>query len=415
MKVNSIAFLCGYFSVEKKPWSLPDGWTPVQVLDDKEAFLKNFYFPEFVDFFSREVKGYRMALDRDLSVSVVWEDDSVHPCSFRLEALQLYIMPQELALFSVKLVFDGADLGDMVRLLSMLRSCHPKDPELIEPFTVSAIAPLEEVYARLNGGETTGESAHYPHLVENGNKFKLFQLVQSEELPDDLDLRDRYLYAAGTLVPFDPEKPSKSDPRYFHRIMQESRIGVFTEWTALALLDTLTCLAKPLSAYLEGKWLNEYYGMVYVYELYRKCILYHFNMLFRERMRDPSVLQEELDEFSRHYTFNSLSYNFLPSEIDRCVVKGLAMEKEDTELARFLAREVEVREKESDRRREDFLLFLTILAGFSAVWDIVSLLEQLVDYQTAFCSVHFGYRLFTAILLVIIVAVLLVRRKKKSR
>ena len=100
--------------------------------------------------------------------------------------------------------------------------------------------------------------------------------------------------------------------------------------------------------------------------------------------------------------------------VAKIVVKGMEMDKEGDHLSRFLDREVEVREADSERRREHFLLFLTLLAGFSAVWDLVSLLDKLVGFDQVFSSDISGYRLATSILIALI-AYIAYRITRKNR
>lgn len=100
--------------------------------------------------------------------------------------------------------------------------------------------------------------------------------------------------------------------------------------------------------------------------------------------------------------------------VAKIVVKGMEMDKEGDHLSRFLDREVEVREADSDRRREHFLLFLTLLAGFSALWNLVSLLDKLIGFGQVFSSDMSGYRLATSILLLVIIYVAFrITRKKR--
>jgi hypothetical protein len=408
MKVESTVFLCGYFSAGGAG-TLPAGWSSVCLGPETIIELKNYYSPGFVDFFARDVSVYVKEVGEEVRFRLPKGEE----CLFRVDSLRLLKMPGGLYVSTIKLVFDGADLNVQSKVLSQLRRCRHSDPEMMESFVACAISPLDDAFRFLSDRKPS-ESDKYSYLVENGNKFKLFQIIQTEELPDDPEERDLLLFSAGTLDSYSPGQLGMTDSRYFSRIMQDSRIAVFTGWTALALLDTFTVVSKPMDRKGEEIWEQDYFGMLYLYELYRKCTLYHYAMLFHEGEKDPTVLKNGLDEFERKYTFTSVSYNFLPTEIDRCLVKGMEMDKEGDHLSRFLDREVEVREADSDRRREHFLLFLTLLAGFSAVWDLVSLLDKLIGFGQVFSSDMSGYRLATSILLLVIAYVAFrITRKKR--
>ena len=77
------------------------------------------------------------------------------------------------------------------------------------------------------------------------------------------------------------------------------------------------------------------------------------------------------------------------------------------------SREATAREEESAGKRDRFLLFLTCLASLSAVWDISCLLDELINYESAFSVANWGYRLFATLLLLLIVLVAWRSRKKK--
>ena len=411
MIANNTAYLCGYFSASDVV-SLPAGWMPVNAHSDQEALVKKYYLPEFVDFWFKEVSCYTKEVGKDVTVSL----RNGKTCSFRTEELRLYKMPQGQVLSTVKLVFTQVELDLVTESLASLRDCCYNAREGLGSFLSDVMQPLDEAFRSLTGTqEPNGED--YSHLVENGNKFKLFQIIHSEECPSDVEKRNRLLYDAGTLFPYVPEGPSSADKCYFDRIMKDARIGVFSSWTALALLDTVTFVSEPLPPYLVHIIQEDYFGMIYLYELYRKCVLYHYNVLFRERKRSPAILQKELDEFERRYVFPSLSYNFLPAEVDRHIADGLDIEKEDAQLNRFLVQEVAAREEEAGSRRERFLLFLTILAGFSAFWDILCLFDELFNFGAVFKVSNTGYRVFAFILFFVIalIALLIIRGNRSKK
>ena len=348
-----------------------------------------------MDFQTKEVKRYVQPVGKEVTIPL----RSGKKLPFRVDEIRLGAMPASLVIFAVKTVFTGTEMDELTEALGVLRNCSFYNSDTVGDFLEVAIKPLGPC----------------PQLVENGNKFKIFQIITSPECPDDYALRDRLLYAAGTVSRYEPGEPFSTDPQYFRQLMDRHRLGVFSSWTALALLDTVTFLGKDVSDFQKGIWTDDYFGMIYVYELFRKCYLYRHNLLFRSGARKPAVLQEELTEFERRYTFTAVSYNFLPAEVDQAIVCGLDLEKEETSLAKIVAQEVSSREEESSGRREKFLLFLTCMAAGSAVWDITCLLDELINYEATFKVANFGYRIFTILLfiMIIIVAWRSVRKKKK--
>ena len=407
MNVSNTAFLCGYFTAAGTA-SSPAGWTPVAGDAAQEALLRKFYFPEFVDFHTRKVRRFTLPVDREVTLPL----RSGAEVPFRVEELRLWLMPCSLAIFAVKTVFTGQAFDAVTEALNTLRNCSFYADASLGSFMEAAIQPLNALYTSLSGRELPADGS-YTHLVENGNKFKIFQIITSPDCPAGYEERNRLLYAAGTVSRYEAAPPFSTDPAYYEQLMKAHRLGVFSSWTALALLDTVTFLGSEISPFQQGIWIEDYFGRIYIYELFRKSFLYHHNLLFRTGRRDPAVLQEELTDFERRYTFTSVSYNFLPAEVDEAIVRGLGVEKEEASLARLVAQEVTAREEESAGKRDRFLLFLTCLASLSAVWDISCLLDELINYEHTFSVANWGYRLFSAVLLLLIAFVAWRSGKKK--
>lgn len=407
MIISNTAFLCGYFTVDGTA-AVPASWTPVPDDPARESVLRKFYFPEFVDFHVRDVRRFQCPVGQDVRLPL----RSGTELTFRVEEIGLWLMPFSMAVFAVKTLFTDQDFDAVTEALGTLRNCSFYGSASPGGFMEAAIRPVNELYAALHGQEKLVEG-EYAHLVENGNKFKLFQIVTSTDCPDDSEERNRLLYAAGTLSRYEMQPPYSTDAAYFGKLMQEHRLGVFSSWTALALLDTVTFLSAEVSPSRQEIWMNDYFGMIYIYELFRKSFLYHHNLLFRTGRRDPVVLQEELTDFERRYGFTAISYNFLPVEVDEAIVRGLAVEKEEASLGRLVAQEVTARQEESAGKRDRFLLFLTCLASLSAVWDISCLLDEIINYESAFRIPNWGYRLFSAVLLVLIAVVAWRSSRKK--
>ena len=244
--------------------------------------------------------------------------------------------------------------------------------------------------------------------MENGNKFKLFHIVESG------DLSDEFLYSCATLSRYEPDSPFSASREYFEKTIAESRLNIFNNWKALMLLDTVTFCAKELSDFTKGIWTNDYFGMIYLYELYRKTYLYRQNLLFRSRRESPEVLHEQLKYFERKYTFSSISYNFLPNDVDKVIEQGLGTAKVERDVYRVIDQEVESKSAERESRSNVFLTFLTCVASLSAVWDISCMVDAMVNYEVAFHYSTVGYRAVVSVLIAIILIVLLITRYKKK-
>ena len=408
MVISNTAFLCGHFSAAG-PVPADSGWETVRKTEEEIANIRNFYFPEFVDFHTREVVRYEKPIGTEVSVPLRSGEEVV----LGVKRLILWTMPSNMVIFAIETVFTDKDMDAVNESLGILRNCSYYMNSSVDAFVRAAVDPIDAIY-RAMSGKAVPREGYYSHLVENGNKFKLFQIVSSQDFPEDLTERDKYLYCAGTLSRTETMNDSSVDPRYFGRVMKEHRLGVFSSWTALALLDTVTFLGNNVSGSQKEVWTEFYFGMIYIYQLFRKTFLYQHNQLFRARAEDPLMIQEELKDFERKYSFTAVSYNFLPIEVDETISKGLDIRTEEESLNKLVAEEVTAREEESSAKRDRFLLFLTCLASLSAVWDISCLLDEVINYEHTFNVANWGYRLFSSILLIgILIFAWRLQRKKR--
>ena len=407
MIVSDSAFLCGYFSASGAPAN-DLGWSQIKRTPEEEDLLRNFFFPEFVDFNTKHVQRYELAIDQKVRIKL----RSGKELPFEAKRAILWMMPFSLAIFAIETSFVEQDIDDVTESLATLRNCE-RYGESLADFVASAISPIDKTY-RAFKNEAPSATDNYSHLVENGNKFKIFQIITSADCPEDSAQRDRLLYCAGTWSKYEHEEPFSVDARYYEKVLKDFRLGVFSSWTALTLFDTVTFLTKDISDGIRITWVESYFGMIYIYELYKKCFLYKQNLLFRTEAKDPVILQKEIKDFERKYSFTSISYNFLPIEVDLSMASGLDSKSEEEALRELIAEEVAAREEESSSKRDKFLLFLTCLASFSAVWDISCLLDELINYERAFSAPNWGYRLFSALLLLLIAMFAMGLRKKRQ-
>lgn len=415
MNIDNYSYLCGYFFVSKDrttlPSGLPDTWAPNEYDADARQLLSNFYYPEFVKFCAEYNTRYRLEIGADVSVPL---RNGSGDCAFHVDDISLGIYPYGVVLFSIGLAFSGTPEEQLVETLGKLRSCCFYDGAVMQDFLAKVIAPLNRVY-RAFGRELPSEGVSCPHLVETGNKFKIFQIVRGNGIPTEQEEMDRMLFGLGTLSVYDEKALYSSSKDYYEKLMEQGRLSVFNNWKALMLLDTVTFVAVDVSDFQIGIWKNDYFGKIYQYELFRKIYLYRQNLLFRSGATKAEELQDELKEFERKYTFSSISYNFLPNEIDSRIGTNLEFKREMDDVYHAIEQDVQAIQNEREDRFNKFLTFLTIMASLSAVWDIASMLDVVMDYEHSMPSVLMGYRLTVSVLIAVILIVALIARHKKSK
>lgn len=411
MNINDNSFLCGYFSIDGKisadiakginPECLQK-WIPLQYPEEQISRHSNFFYPEFVDFCTGVRRRYRFPVDKFVSIPLKGGDK----CSFHVNDITAYLYPYDILLFAIHIEFTDTDADIVLSALTALRNCCFYEGKGLDEFISVCIDPLKRLYCGLGGAQKAPDTSR---LVENGNKFKIFHIVESE------DLSDEFLFSCATLRNRYSDSSASFRREYSEKIIAENSLKIHEDWKALMLLDTVTFCTYKLSEFIKGIWMRNYFGMIYQYELYRKTYLYRQNLLFRSRAEKPEVLHEQIKCFERKYSFSNISYNFLPNDVDKAIEHGLGTEDVQREVYQAINQEAESMRTERELRSNIFLTFLTCVTSFSAVWDISCMVDAMFDYETAFQYSTSGYRVVVSVLVAIIMAVLLITRIKKNK
>lgn len=410
-----IAFLCGHFTMSG---SLPVqelvslGWEKYVQPDDIRNIAKRFFYPEYVDFcYAKETDNascIRFVKNVNEEINIYVKDKEIH---FAVKEITLYIMPFKMAMFSIHIEQDTDDLNDCTRLLSCLRSVSGYS-DCYRAFVEKAIEPFMKVYEILTGKEPAGCS----ELIENGNKFRIFQIVNSHDeklasLPEED--KDLLLYELATVTkitkPNEISEDAASDS-YMKRIIERNKISIFRNWSGLALMDTFTIHAFNASNVLIENWLDSYFQMIYIHCIFQKNYLFNLNIRFRKTMAQPAPLWkaklqrinvghididqlvDEYESFEQRCCFHKISYNFLPLEIADAMDKGLEIKEEMTLLYKVMEREKTRKDEANDKMVNTLLFSLSLLTLFSAIWDITCLLDQMFPYAEYLGGQLLGYR-----------------------
>lgn len=409
MLVNNTVCLCGYFSAKKalSP-EMIEGWTMKSYSDADIENLSNFYMPEFATFMTRDMKRYSYPVDKPCALR--FENESVN---FRIDGLHLWSAPFSLVLYAIEISFEKVEFNLMTRAIYVLRNCNRYN-ELQKDFIQTALQPIINLYNKLTLSNLKPEG-NLCTMIEPGNKFKLFQAVSIAE-PLENDNADFLLYDAATVAKHIPNSLGSNSETYYKHIMDNYSISVFNGWKGLALLDTYTMLSIDTPEWVIKNWKDDYFGMIYIYQLFRKVFIYNVNLRYRKRSEDVEVLESQLDEFDQLYSFNSVSYNFLPNLINDAIEKSLDTRQDSEQLNKMISLEMEKRQQRSDERTNQFLTFLTCLTIFSAIYDFSSLVNESFDFSHFFSNTMLGFRAVSLILLLIVAIaylVVLLRYRKK--
>ena len=370
--------------------------------------LSNFYMPEFATFMTRDMKRYSYPIDKTCALRF---DDGT--TDFKIDGLHLWMAPFNLVLFAIEISFEKIEFNLMTRAVYVLRNCNRYN-ELQKDFIQTALRPIIDLYNQLTLNNLKPEG-NLCAMIEPGNKFKLFQAVSLAE-PLENDNADYLLYDAATVAKHIPNSLGNNSGTYYQHIMDNYSISVFKGWKGLALLDTYTMLSIDTPEWVIKNWKDDYFGMIYIYQLFRKVFIYNVNLRYRKRSEDVEVLESQLDEFEQLYGFSSVSYNFLPNLINDAIEKSLDTRQDSEQLNKMISMEMEKRQQRSDERTNQFLTFLTCLTIFSAIYDFSSLVNESFDFSHFFSNTMLGFRAVSLILLLIVAIaylVVLLRYRKK--
>ena len=409
MQITYTGFLCGYFSAPKaldSEWLKTNGeWQQSLCTEQERATLNNYYFPEFAQCMTDDVKMYTRPVNKPCVLD--FGDEQV---PFDVINLRLWQAPFNIIVYAVAIRFEQAEFNSVTRALNALRNCSYYN-ELQRVFVETALAPIVAIYNTV-AGENKRLEGELSWLVESGNKFKLFQIIQ---VPEGIGEGDEQLllYDAGTLGRHTPLSTGMNSATYIEHILSEHTISVFAGWTGLALLDTFTLLSADTPDRVVTNWEKDYFEKIYIYQLFRKVFLYSVNLHYRRRIEDVTVLESRLDEFEQQYSYPAISYNFLPNIINTAIEKSLNTQRDYDQLNKMISKEIENRRDQTEARMNHFLMFLTCLTIFSAIYDLASLLNESFGYDTLFPDGHIGFRLVSTSLLVLVLVVYLFFTRRK--
>lgn len=421
-----LANISGHFTRQQAPADetmTAAGWRRDDFDDAAIKELKSVFYPEFVAFCCRGSHGcdtWCKTFDADRVLTLKGRD-----YHYRLQDVHFFFMPLAITMFSVQIAMRVEDPNDATAVLSSLRlERFFKQNVGQESIAISAV---KEVYGFCNPAKTAGEFAA---LVENGNKFRIFQIynrVSSAPADDDLLL---YQLASVSRVTQGKDLYSVT-PAYLERTLNEHRVAVFCNWQALALMDTFTILSYDAETWQVDYWQKCYFRMIYLHSLFEKVFLFNLNKQFHEMIGDGFSVQDGLrmalsmwpkrmakllksmEYFEQWCCFHKISYNFLPLEIDDAIDRGLCVSEEQSQLQALLVREKDRRKAASDRIENVLLFVLSLMTLFSSVLDLSCLIDRMYPYAGYLGTTEIGYR--TVTLLFLLILLIVVQRFLRTR
>lgn len=402
---------------------MADGcWQSVDIDEEACAKSSKFYYPEFVDFCFGKNKNSINRFTKDVKQKIavaVGNGANQHTVDVSVPNITFYQAPFGLALFAIRVDID-ASANDITAAISRLRSVDTL-AESNADFVTLVLDPLMELYRKYAIAAATiagkDNSSCYQSLVEYGNKLKAFQIAVIDYSEWDNESSDKMLFELGTLAPigsYNPEDDYSSSKSYFDSIMNNGKVSVFNNWKALALFDSFTMLGHNISENTVANWIENYFGMIYISELFVKFYLFRLNNDFRINHKNAGKLLEQFDDFEYSCWFDNVSYNFLPRLVQRSMEQGLEILTEKERLYQMIAQRKNSREERDNQRMNNLLFYLTLFTTFSMVWDASSLFNEMYPFETYMGSHIEGFRIVSyAMMLIVLVLIMTTKLKRK--
>lgn len=359
---------------------------------------QDYFYPAFAEC----VLGQSSSLPRNLLPSYTKPLNKSLPCSnyeVLIKYADYFIYPHNIGIAAFKVCYpEDISFDDLTNLINKLRSMD-FEQLLFQPNTL----PFKVTDPLING-----------------NKLKSFTIAEH-----DLDFTgdyssDHLLFDIATCSPVGSAagkgkipslKPSKE---YYNQLINENKISIFENWSALALFDTFTLLHK--GSIYNYNWETKYFRFLYVNTLFIKNYLIELNNIFHDQ-GDDNVLEEEFYNFDRDFNFDQISFNFLPQIIYEKIRHSQNLDQEITKLQTAIDRDTAIKEKhhnkkaeENEKRINTALLIVAFLAVVSAVWDGSEWAATVIGIERSE-----NYSLFSGIfMIVVIISISIILLAKKN-
>ncbi len=422
--------LCGNFLTRGNlisPVSINPAWRSVKKSESERKLGHHFYYSKFYNICHGSKSEHIDGFDR-------YEYTPAQPhvkltldgalYNLTVERLGICLCPCDIVLFNINVAMVSDDHNHITLVMSKLRNIldYGRDDHLLKPFIDVAIEPIMEIYRSIQRSAAPSKSLNqYEGLLLHGNKFKLFQIAEIDEQKPTSDISDMLLYELGTLslvANHDMTAPDAPSREYFDHIVKNNSISVYNNWKALSLFDTFTIIGRDVSLYCRNNWIDNYFGMIYLYGLFVKVFLFDLNKNYEpgytwRKKSDRSMINENYDTFEGKYYFPDISYNFLPRLINTHIYNALEIEPEKKRIYERIERQNMIHEKRADSKMNKLLFVITSLTLFSAIWDASCLMNEMYPFREYLATPVTGFRTIccTFMLLILFFFTLIFRRK----
>ena len=376
-----------------------------EVIDKKNGFIKNYWYPEFRDiyFFKAEDSSSTIlhkTFNKELTFVVRTNKDKTEKQCIQATVgeIELFLFPNNLHFFSIELTIDSKLLSSYSDLLFCTRNFHAEINDNGNDFIW--VNWIEDQI--LEGIKISTDLTASKVKVDeySGSKFKLFSVI---DLEDDIDYKTRteLIYDMGSVAKIgtaggnEAYSPSAS---YFEKLMK-NKISVFNNYDILPLFDTFTVLGKGL---LDGDkksphtttW-SQLYFRIFIHNLVIKFNLFRFNS---EMIDDSVKVRDQFEAFLNAYNVSHISYNFLPNLIYQEHRNTLDIEPE---LKKFQDRINRISQAIQEQKQSRSNLLLGIVGVFTSISSVGPILSVINNFQQKSGINQIGFYILTSLIIIL--------------
>ncbi len=292
-----------------------------------------------------------------------------------------------LILFSIEIDDSGNTLSDITAMHAQWKNWSQNYEHNFSTDTLDKLLrPLAELTTDddLKPSPDGSFKKTLAHLTLDETKMRQYQVVQV----DEPTLRDDLLYelathsTVGVVADTNLKASFKPSDDYFHSIIRDNALSVFSNWKALALNDTFTVLAiDPVFQYSELDF--RYFDMLYMRCLVQEYYCFQRNNHYRNEPADKNVakLSLEIEKMEKYYFYDDFSYDFLPPLLYQGMVRGLGLEGDRRELTLHVKQGVRDahRKMEEDRRKQNdvTIAIVKLFTIVTVAWTIFLMVKEI--------------------------------------
>jgi hypothetical protein len=288
------------------------------------------------------------------------------PVDFRISFIDFYVFPENIGIF-VSNARSQIPVEISIDLIpDFLRSVRLLNSEI--EFENKALTMKQFVQDHVIQG-----IPYKKDWYSYNPQLKLYSIIDIPTNSVDATSFDRLLYDVGNVSEIGTSSgkglfaPSEE---YFLYQMNQNKISVFHNWTALALFDTFTRISIDLKD-RHKTWELDYFN-IYVCVYYIKSFLYLTNTELSDvtnYSRRNEAVKDMFVEFINDYYLSHISYKFLPNLLYEKLLHAMEIKTEISTMEKKIQRINENNQKRRALLLNHAISIILFLSIFSVICD----------------------------------------------